>query len=304
VTDPPQGGVVDPATSRARRLVQDLNARFGLDLELTGIAGHGEVSEAVFVRRPDGRGGVLTRSTAPADFLRHLGDVLGLARDRGAPVPRHDLVTDVTGGSVVLQERLPGTPAAHVTARTVDSIVAANDRLAGVLADRPDVHVPELHLRDSGDGWCLHETLDRYDARSRRLLRWIREVGVASPTHLSGDDLVHLDLVPGNVLFDPTGQVTGIVDWAGLGRGDRRFALLKLRFHLGFLRATRPAGAPSVDAEAILRLDEILDRQVNPGLLRAYWAHASLSLVDWALRHGPRKHAEVYLDIALSRVDS
>nr|WP_238345682.1 phosphotransferase [Actinopolymorpha cephalotaxi] len=270
-------------------------------LEFVGAAAQGEVSEAVFVRRPDGRDGVLTRSTAPADFLRHIAGVLALARERGAPAPRHELVTDVSENAVILQERLPGAPPAHVTARTVDAIVAANDLLAGVLADRPDVHVPKLHLRESGDGWCLHETLDRYDERSRRLLQWIHEVGEVAPTHLAGVDLVHLDLVPGNVLLDPTGAVSGIVDWAGIGRGDRWFALLKLRFQLAFLRVTRPAGGPSVEPEAISRLDEIFDKQVDPVLLRAYWAHASLSLVDWALRHGPRDHAEHYLDIALSR---
>ncbi|GAA2757700.1 phosphotransferase [Actinopolymorpha rutila] len=296
--------VVDTATSRARRLVRDLNARSGLELELVGTARHGEVSEAVFVRRPDGRDGVLTRSTAPAGFLRHLGDVLGLARERGAPVPRHELVTEVSEGAVIVQERLPGAPPTHVTAHTVDAIVAANDRLAGVLADRSDVHVPDLHLRRSGDGWCLHETLERYDDRSRRLLKWIREIGDTSPQHLSGDDLVHLDLVPGNVLFTTGEAVTGIVDWAGLGRGDRWFALLKLRFHLAFLLATRPAGGPSVEPEAIVRLDEILGRQVDPVMLRAYWAHWSLGLVDWAVRHGPPEHAEHYLDIALSHLES
>ncbi|MET9022526.1 phosphotransferase [Actinopolymorpha sp. NPDC004070] len=301
---------MDAVTSRARRLVQDLNARTGLDLRLVGPAGHGEVSEAVFVRRPDGRDGVLSRSTAPVGFLRHIGDVLEFARERGAPVPRHELVTEVSEGAVILQERLPGAPPGHVTADVVDAIVAANERLAGVLASRSEVHVPELHLRESGDGWCLHETLDRYDDRSRRLVGWIREVGGASPTHLSGDDLVHLDLVPGNVLLDPAGTrgsvgpVSGIVDWAGLGRGDRRFALLKLRFYCAFLLATRPTGGPSVEPEAIVRLDEILDRQLDPAMLRAYWAHTSLSLVDWALRHGPREHAEHYLDIALSRISS
>ena len=136
------------------------------------------------------------------------------------------------------------------------------------------------------------------------MLNWIREVGEASPAQLSGDDLVHLDLVPGNVLFGPAEAAGGIVDWAGLGRGDRWFALLKLRFYVAFLLATRPAGGPSVDPEAIARLDDILGRRVDPAMLRAYWAHSSLSLFDWALRHGPREHAEHYLDIALSRIAS
>ena len=288
-------------TSEAVRLVAELNANTGANLHIVGLAALGEVSGAVYVRWPDGHDGVLTPSPCPRPFLELIGDVLERARSLGAPVPRYEMITELQGCTAIVQERLPGSPVQVIDPASVDAIVAANERLAGVAPDWPEVHVPELHLRESGPDFCLHETLANFDDRSRRLLDWIHEVGKEAPTHLTGNDLVHWDLVPGNVLFDDSG-VTGIVDWDGIGRGDRRFSLIKLRFFLAHRAVLHPNGYPQVEPSAILRLDERLRDTVEPASLRFYWAHWSLSIVDWAIRHGARADADQYLDIATSRI--
>ncbi|GAB3415394.1 hypothetical protein GCM10027569_36910 [Flindersiella endophytica] len=285
----------------AEQLVAELNDSAGTGLRLEGVAAHGEVSGAAYVRWPDGRPGVVTTSPSAVGFLEFVGDVLNLARSRGALVPRYDVVTELAGSSVIVQERMPGSPVEQVDHETIDAIVAACESFAGLLFDRPEVSAPELFLQGSGDDFCLHETLETYDARSRKLLGWIREVGRTAPATLPGDDLVHWDLVPGNILMDD-GAVTGIVDWDGIGRGHRGFSLVKLRFSLERGQALRPAGYPEVAAGAIGRLDEWLRNVMEPDVFRLCWAHWSLSMIDWAIRHNPRADVDVYLELAAARL--
>src|SRR6266702_849574 len=52
------------------------------------------------------------------------------------------------------------------------------------------------------------------------------------PECLPGDDLEHFDFHPENVLVDPAGAVTGVVDWDGAGRSHGYFDLFTLRFDL------------------------------------------------------------------------
>lgn len=287
----------------AERLIAELNASTGNDLRLrlVGVAELGTVTGAVYVVWPDGHHSVVSRSSVPLGSLEHIRDVLDMARSRGAPVPRYELLADLADSSCIVQERLPGAPPARIDHTTIDIIVSANERFADLLHDRPEVPTPELHLRRSGPGFCVHQTLAQYDDRSRKLLAWIREVGRSAPTTLTGNDLVHCDLVPGNVLMDEAGTLTGIIDWDGIGRGDRRFSLIKLRFNLELESVLRPDGYPHVTASAIARLDEHLDL-MPPETLRRYWAHWSLSMLDWTIRHHPRPDIDTYLDLAASRM--
>jgi Phosphotransferase enzyme family len=286
----------------AERLVAELNAGTGIDVRLDGVAALGEVSGAAYVHWPDGHDSVVARSSSSVDWLRFIGEVLDVARAGGALVPRYELIAELADSSVLVQERLPGAPPDQIDHATIDAIVAANETFAGLLRDRPDVPAPELFLRESGQGHCVHETLAEYDDRGRKLLAWIREVGSEAPATLPGEDLVHWDLVPGNVLMDEAGAVTGIVDWDGIGRGDRRFSLMKLRFVLERAAVLRPAGDPIVSASAVARLDERLQDMMELEVFRLCWAHWSLSMVDWAIRHSPRAYADLYLDLAVSRL--
>ncbi|MGW5362915.1 aminoglycoside phosphotransferase family protein [Actinopolymorpha pittospori] len=289
----------------AEQLVAELNARTGANLLVVGRAALGEVSGAVYVRWPDGHDGVVTQVAHPYSaigWLSFIGDVLELARSRGALVPRYELIAELSSCAAIVQERLPGSPPQRVDEAVVDAIVAANEGLTGLLHDRPDVPAPDLYLRESGQNFCLHETLAQYDDRSRKLLDWIREVGRTPPDQLSGSDLVHWDLVPGNVLLDEHGKVTGIVDWDGIGRGDCHFSLIKLRFVLAHWSILQPAGYPEVSSRAVVGLDEHLQSMLEPDTFRLYWAHWSLSMVDWTIRHHSRAEADLYLDLATSRL--
>lgn len=255
----------------------EVNERTGSRLEMTAVAEHGQSGGAIFVRWPDGRPGVLTRAQASVEQMRRTRDVLGMARSRGLPVPRHDLVVELAGGTVaVVQEYLPGMPlnSTRVDSDTVDAMVAMNDRFAAMLIDYPEVPISPFLVGENIPSVC-RASLEHHSERSRRLLRKIQHVGSGTPNEMAGDDLVHPDYHPENVLGDGAGHITGVVDWnLGAGRGDRRFALIKFRFEL----AWDTLGQAPPDRATIDRLDEILHARIPPDLLRLYWAH-------WTLRH-------------------
>ncbi|MBN6050539.1 aminoglycoside phosphotransferase family protein [Nonomuraea sp. RK-328] len=233
---------------------------------------------AVYVRRPDGRRLVLTRGPDVRAFL-------DVARAGGIPAPRYELVHP----PVVVQELLPGSPPGPSTlGAAVRSMAEVNRRARGLLAGRPDLPPLPLHLREDGPGFCLHEPLRVHDARTRRLLGQIEEVGAAVPEVLDGDDLVHTDFHTGNVLVDGTGRVTGVVDWDGAARGDGRFDLFTLRFDL-------ERRAP----ELRVLLDELMAGDLAPApMAAACWAHMSLRQVDWSIRHHTAADVTAWLDIA------
>ncbi|WP_427890304.1 phosphotransferase [Kribbella sp. GL6] len=265
----------------ARQLVDEVNRSTGAGLEFVGEAAGGEVG-AAFVRWPDGRDGVLTRAAGDVGELRRTAVALDAARGTGLPVPRYQLVAD--GG--VVQERLPGRAPATVDRALLEAMISLADRFAGVA---PELPVPSMHLLESGPGFCLHESLERYDDRTRKLLGWIRDVGRAEPGGMTGDDLVHLDFHPGNVLVDDAGTITGIVDWDGIGRGDRRFGLVTLRF-------SAHVRLPGAD---VGWFDELLQDALEPDVLRLYWAHMALRQVDWSIRHHTAADVTHWLEFAV-----
>jgi Ser/Thr protein kinase RdoA (MazF antagonist) len=232
--------------------------------------------------------------------VERTAELLDIARDAGIPAPRYELVTRLPDRIAVVQERLPGEPPSLVDLALIEHLVTIAGRGAGLLRGRPDVPAAELFLLRSGPGFCLHESLVQYDDRTRRLLDVVRRIGAASPHRMAGDDLVHMDLHPGNVLVDRTGAVTGVVDWDGVARGDLRFALVTLRFDLA---------VPGVDGQdrsarsaAARWLDNRIDDLIEPATLRAYWAHMGLRQVDWAIRHHGPDDVDRWLTVAASRL--
>lgn len=275
----------------ARSLLAAVNEKDRLGLRFLDMAPGGEVG-AAFVRWPDGREGVLTGSAAPVADIRRTAAVLAAVRERGIPVPRYEHVAEVGDSVAIVQERLPGRPPAHVTRELLQSMADLVETFRDVLAGRTDVQVPELYLRHSGPGFSIHESLAAHSARTRSVLRWVREAGRRRPARMRGHDLVHLDLHANNVLVDEGGAITGIVDWDGIGRGDRYFCLVTMRF-----------GALSrhADEDACRWLDKLIDERLGEHELRTYWAAMSLREVDWAIRHHP-EDLDAVLELAESRM--
>ena len=251
----------------------------GVRLVLEGRAPGGEVG-AAYVRWPDGRRSVLTEGRS------RTGPLVDKARAAGVPTARQELSAHVDGIRVIVQQRLPGSPPHTVDAALVRQMLAVNDRLAGLLADAPAPKPTDLHLTTDGPGFCLHQPLAEYDARTARLLEHVHEVG-AEGSAMIGDDLVHLDFHPGNMLVDG-GRLTGVVDWDGATRGDRHFDLVTLRFWL-------TGHDPRLTAPIDERLAAVPERR-----RRAYWAHMSLRQVDWSIRHHDAAAVAHWLGVAES----
>ncbi|MGW5363305.1 phosphotransferase [Actinopolymorpha pittospori] len=269
----------------AESLVGVVNERCGYGLTLVGEAEHGETSGAVYVRWPGGREGVITRTNRPLERMQQTAEVMDSLHGRGLPVPRQEPVQldDGYWRVLVLQERLPGSPPKVANAAVIEAMLAMSEHFTDALADRPDVPRRPLWLQRGSPDYPRHDLLAGYDARTRRMLDLIREVGHDGPDELAGDDLVHPDYTPPNVLFDRGGQISGIVDWnGGVARGDRCFALVGLRADLT-LGAWMQATNPQVHQEAIDRLDEYLTRVLDPTLMRRYWAHCTLHRLHWTI---------------------
>ena len=266
------------ARLNAPRIIERIAEITGVRLVLEGPAPGGEVG-AAYVRWPDGRRSVLTEGRSRS------GPLVDRARAAGVPTARHELAAHVDGARVIVQQRLPGAPPAQVDDHLVRQMLAINDRLAGLLADEPAPRPGPLYLTGDGPGFCLHQPLQEHSPRTAALLERIHEVGAESGTVMAGDDLVHMDFHPGNVLVDG-GRLSGLVDWDGATRGDRHLDLVTLQF---WLAGTAPGLAAPIDQ----RLGAISPRRRD-----AYWAHMSLRMVDWSIRHHDAATVERWLTVA------
>ncbi|GAB2572117.1 hypothetical protein Aab01nite_03630 [Paractinoplanes abujensis] len=269
-----------PARLDAALILERIAEITGVRLVLEGPAPGGEAG-AAYVRWPDGRRSVLTEGRSRS------GPLADRARRAGVPTARHELAAHVDGRRVIVQQRLPGRPPRTTGLPLVRQMIALNDRLAGLLADEPAPQPAELHLTTDGPGFCLHQPLAGHSPRTAALLTRIHDIGAAG-TVMAGDDLVHHDFHPGNVLVDDHGRITGLIDWDGATRGDRLFDLVTLRF---VLTGSHPALLGPIDE----RLTTMPAHRYN-----AYWAHMSLRMVDWSIRHHDTATVDHWLTVAES----
>ncbi|WP_405682149.1 aminoglycoside phosphotransferase family protein [Streptomyces sp. NBC_01238] len=276
----------------ADRLAAALRAEAGVRLIVEGPCSGGEVG-AAYVRWPDGRRSVLKSrpDTRVEDLRAGPLAVCEVLRAQGYPCPSTELAVQVGHAVALVQELLPGRPMWRLDHHGLDQALTLNASQAGLLAGRTDVPSMNLYLLDDGPGYCLHEPLRRHSRRGGDLERRIRSVGADHPHHLAGHDVVHQDFHQGNLLA-VDGSVTGVIDWDGAGRGDRRFDLVTLRFGL---HANEQA--PDVTK----RLDDLLDG-LPEDVLRPSWAHMSLRMADWAIRHFAPGDVGHWLDLAEQRL--
>ena len=277
----------------AARVAAELEEQTGVRLVLDGLGAGGNVGAAV-VRWPDGHRSILKwrPDTRLPDLEAGPLAVTEAARVAGLPAPRTELAVQLGTAIATVQELLPGAPIGRLDDHGLTQALDFNSLHAGLLRDRPDVPAFELFLDHDGPGFCLHGPLRAHNRRTARIDDWVREVGTAYPPLVEGADAVHSDYHPGNLLA-VDGSITGVIDWDGAARGDRRFDLVTLRFGV---HAKPPLGRVTP------RLDAILDA-VPADVLRPLWAVMSLRMVDWAIRHYTPAAVEHWADLAEQRID-
>jgi hypothetical protein len=268
-------------------VLRELAEVTGIALACEGLCPGGQVG-AAYVRWPDGHRSVLT--CQPAGSLAQVqlaAELLAAGRAHGVPAPRYELTAELPSAVAIVQELLPGRRPVAVDRPIVESMVETNERCRGLLAHRAGLAMPDLYLRADGPGFCLHEPLARYDRRTVRLLADVEKIGLEVPGSLVGDDLVHFDFHPENVLVDDGGTVTGVVDWDGVAASNGDFDLYTLRFDLAWR-------APGLGRWLGARLS----RAMADDVAQACWAHMSLRLVDWSIRHMAAADVQTWLDVA------
>lgn len=263
----------------------------GVALRIEGPCPGGQVG-AAYVTWPDGHRSVLT--WRPGTRLATMRDgplaVVEALRPAGYPAPAAELAVQAGDDMALVWELLPGAPLTRLTPALLDQALTLNHLQAGQLARHTTIPPVRLYLTSDGPGFCLHQPLREHSARTRALDRWITTTGASHPEHLAGNDAVHCDYQPGNILTSD-GRITGVIDWDGAGRGDRRFDLVTFRFGAHVI----PAGP-----EVIQRLDRLLD-DLPPHILAPAWAHMSLRMTDWAIRHFTPSDVNHWLDLAEQR---
>jgi hypothetical protein len=277
----------------AARVLAQLEEQTGVPLTFERPCPGGEVG-AAFVRWASGRRSVLKWRPDTQLSALEAGPlaVTEAARVAGLPAPATELAVQLGPAIATVQELLPGAPIRKLDDHGLTQALSFNQLQVGLLADRPDIPELDLYLDTDGPGFCLHGPLRAHNRRTARLDAWVTAVAAAHPGPLRGVDAVHTDYHPGNFLA-LDGTITGVIDWDGAGRGDRRFDLVTLRFGV---HAEQP------DQRVVDRLDAVLD-EIPADVVRPLWAHMSLRQVDWAIRHHAEADVTRWLDLAERRIN-
>lgn len=282
-----------PATTRAgpdpAAAVSLLAAGTGERYELVGRLGGGETG-AYEALGPDGPLVVKWESSPRAKARRTEAVLLAqrLRDQAGWPVPRQRVV-DVGDWRFFLQTFMPGQPVRVVSLRLADQLVDLHVRRLGLAAPADPTHWPAALLETltvGGHGYCRHDSLRGHDERTAQLLARIEAFGRSvDPEDLGGDDVVHWDLHPGNLLEGPDG-LSAIVDTDFAAVGDGAFDLAML--------ATASLALPC-EPGVRTRLSEAAFEGLGDTKRRTYLAHLFVKFLDWAIRRGALDEIEFWL---------
>lgn len=270
----------------APRLVQQVSEAGGPRLELRQQLAGGAVG-AWLVQWQDGHTSVLT--WAPAIQEGQQNDAFGravammdLAQASGVPLPAYEAIVPLPDGAIaVVQEQIIGATPKHVTVELVDQLIDVTECLRHVVTETEyaGTSMP-LHLRSDGPGFCLHGPLRNFNSTTSALLDKIEASVDKDDDQLEAIDVVHFDFHVGNVLVDPQtpGRIAAVVDWGGAAPGRVELDLAILAFDL-----TRRA-----PGRVQQRVEQHLLKNADEQTIRKVWAHASLRLLDWTIRHHPK----------------
>ncbi len=281
-------------TARARAAVAALEQATGTAYELRGRLAGGETGAHEIVS-PDGERFVFKWETDPeSQIARRRGIELTerLRVEARWPVPCQDVVEH--GGSLfVLQQFLPGTPVDELTHELVDQLFELHEQRLTVTVTDPGSAGPDELIRTlvtGGRGYCLHAPLRAYDPRTARLVERIEAIGRSlDPDQLPGDDVVHWDWHPGNLL-QAKGRLTAVIDTDFATTGDARFDLVTL----AATSWTVPCAPGVRDRLTHAAFDTLTEQQHA-----AYGGHLLLRFLDWPIR----RHRPDEIEFWLARVE-
>ena len=248
---------------------------------------------ATEIRSPDGTRRVLKWDGDPVSVAARLRGVRLAERLRevGWPVPHQHVHRDGPW-LFVAQQYMEGHKVRRIDRALVDDVLALHPSRLG-LADATESNgwgAQQINILVSGGhGYCLHQPLHSHDARTRRVVQRIEEIGnQLSPDQLSGCDIVHADFHPGNML-QVEGRLAAIIDLDFATTGDSAF-------DLAFLAVS------SLEYECDQKTKHMLMQVGREGLDQArrmaYVANMILRFLDWAIRKNRPNEIDFWLDHA------
>lgn len=275
----------------------EATARYSLatstDYRLLGSLVGGETG-ATAIEGPDGARRVLKWEFDPSRQARR-SEAMVLAErlrvEAAWPVPRQEAIL-ADGWLFVSQEFLPGETVTHLPHGLVDELLRLHERRLQLAAiDGDDSWGEDMieTLVTGGQGYCLHEPLRQHDARTRRIVEQIEEIGRSLvPADLPGRDIVHADLHPGNLLHRD-GQLSAVIDLDFAQIGDAAFDVVCLAIaSLG--GATEPGVQQRLFEEGVERL--------GSKQRAAYISHLLLRVLDWPIRKRRWDEVEFWVEHA------
>jgi len=238
------------------------------------------------VRRPNGAISVLTwrpptAGTDASSAANRVADLVSIARASGVPAPAYeDVVALPGGGVVVLQEFIEGQRPVPARRLITDLLVLSEHRRSALRGTDHSAQPASLYLTGDGPSYCLHGPLRDHSRPTRRLIDWIETIGQSDGDVLPGDDLVHFDYHPGNMLAAPDdpSRIVAILDWDTASNGDVAIDAVNLALDLVLY---------GTDASLVDQIVDHLYQTTPDSVLRRCWAHGLLRLVDWRIRHSP-----------------
>ncbi len=257
-------------------LLTEINQQHGTSFVLVERYTHGEHGAFALVDH-EGIRSVLKiyPDILTLDELSYASATTQRLRQRGYPAPEYRLIGQSASRGYAIQRALPGQSLEDVCEVHLPQLLALNQLQAGCalpshLAWPMLVVDPLLH---GGDGFCLHEPLQRHSAESAALLARVQVLGQqAASAHFPTNDVVHYDFNPRNLLATGA-MISGVVDWEATCAGDRMFDLATLLFYSYEVQAVREC------------LWQVISEQVGVTVLAIYLAHLCLRQVDWSIRH-------------------